>query len=190
MERCECRFKTNRDSTRALEGIEMNVTFRIPRELLRNVRLDLDRPHSFAWERVGFLAGRPGALGNKEVVILAQSYHPVGDDDYVESDLVGAMIGSAAIRKALQYAYTNQVSMFHIHQHAHFGRPTFSHTDLRESAVFVPDFWHVCPSHPHGAIVLSKDLAVGLCWYPGVRIPKPIGEIVIVGAPMEVILNA
>jgi hypothetical protein len=168
----------------------MNVVFRISRDLLRIVQRDLARPHLFASERVGFLACRPGALGHDEVLILAESFHSIADDDYVESKLVGAMMGSAAIRKALQIAYSDRMSMFHIHMHEHFGRPSFSSVDLRESAVFVPDFWHVCPSHPHGALVLSKDSAAGLCWYPGARHPLPIGEIVIVGAPMEVISNA
>ena len=148
------------------------------------------RLHRFASERVGFLACRPGALGHDEVVILAQSFHPIADDDYVESDSVGAMMGSAAIRKALQISYSDRMSMFHVHIHEHVGQPGFSPVDLRESAVFVPDFWHVCPSHPHGALVLSKDSARGLCWYPGIRHPLPIGEIVVVGAPMEVISYA
>jgi hypothetical protein len=190
MERRQCQFETDRDSPRALEGVAMNVVFKISRELLEIVRRDLARPHDFAWERVGFLAGRPGALGPNKVVILAQSYHPVANEDYVEDNSVGAMMGSAAIRKGLQYAYANQVSMFHIHQHEHFGAPRFSPIDIRESAIFVPDFWHVCPSYTHGAIVLSKDLAVGLCWYPGILNSIPIREFVVVGAPMEVIAYA
>jgi hypothetical protein len=168
----------------------MNVVFRISRDLLKIVQRDLVRPHRFASERVGFLACRPGALGHDEVVILAQRFNSIADEDYVESDLVGAMMGSAAIRKALQIAHSDRMSMFHVHMHEHFGRPSFSSVDLRESAMFVPDFWHVSPLHPHGALVLSKDSAMGLCWYPEVRHPLPIGEIVVVGTPMEVISNA
>ena len=168
----------------------MNIVFRISRDLLKIVRRDLARPHPFASERVGFLVCRLGSVGHHEVVILAQSFQSIADDDYVESDSVGAMMGSAAIRKALQIAYSDRTSMFHVHMHEHFGQPGFSLVDLRESAVFVPDFWHVCPSHPHGALVLSKDSATGLCWYPGIRHPLPIGEIVVVGAPMEIIPNA
>lgn len=168
----------------------MNVVFRISRNLLQVVRHDLARPHRFASERVGFLACRPGALGANEVVILGQTFHSVADDDYVESDSVGAMMGTSAIRKALQLAYSNRLSMFHVHEHEHWGRPRFSSIDLRESAVFVPDFWHVSPLYPHGALVLSKDSVTGLCWYPGVKNPMPITEIVVVGAPMEVISYA
>jgi hypothetical protein len=151
----------------------MNVVFRISRDLFKSVQRDLVRPHRFASERGGFLVCRPGALAHGEIVILAQSFHSIADDDYVESNLVGAMMGSAAIRKALQIAYSDRMSMFHVHMHEHFGRPSFSSLDMRESAVFV----------------LSKDSATGLCWYPEVRHPLPIGEIVVVGAPMEVISN-
>lgn len=165
----------------------MRIVFKISRVLLNTVRSDLARPHPFAWERVGFLAGHPGAIGNREIVILAQSYYPVADADYVDTDSVGAMMGAGAIRKALQIGLSNRVSMFHVHMHEHVGKPQFSGVDLRESAVFMPDFWHVCSSHPHGALVLSKDSAAGLCWCPGSRHPLPIEEIVVVGSPMEVI---
>ena len=97
----------------------MNVVFRISRDLLRIVQRDLARPHLFASERVGFLACRPGALGHDEVLILAEIFHSIADDDYVESKLVGAMMGSAAIRKALQIAYSDRMSMFHVHMHEH-----------------------------------------------------------------------
>ena len=190
MERSECEFKAHGDFARSFEGVEMKIVFKISRTLLHTVRNDLARQHPFAWERVGFLGGNPGVLGHNEVVILAQSYHPVDDVDYVRADSVGAMMGSTAIRKALQIAYSNRMSMFHVHVHEHFGRPSFSHVDLQESAVFMPDFWHVCPSHPHGVLVLSKDSASGLCWYPGIRHPLLIEEIVVVGAPMEVISRA
>lgn len=166
------------------------MVFRISRELLQRVRSDLVRHHHFAWERVGFLGGRPGAMGHQEVVILAQDYYSVPDQDYVRSDSVGAMINSAAIRKALQVAYSNRLSIFHVHQHEHFGLPSFSRIDLQESARFMPNFWHVCPEYPHGTIVLSKDSATGLCWYPGVQKPVVLKEIGVVGAPMEVISNA
>lgn len=165
----------------------MRIVFKISRVLLNTVRSDLARPHPFAWERVGFLAGHPGVMSNGEIVILAQSYHPVADADYVDTDSVGAMMGAGAIRKALQIALSNRVSMFHVHMHEHVGVPRFSGVDLRESAVFMPDFWHVCSSHPHGALVLSRDSAAGLCWCPGSRHPLPIEEIVVVGSPMEVI---
>lgn len=48
--------------------------------------------------------------------------------------------------------------------HEHRGRPTFSPTDRREQLNFVPDFFKVRPQMPHGAVVLSHDMANGRLW--------------------------
>ena len=168
----------------------MTIIFKIPRELQIAVHRDLSRPHRFAWERVGFLSGRIGPLEWEGVVILAHGYHPVDDNDYIESEEASAMMGSAAIRKALQFAHSNQTSMFHVHRHVHLGKPWFSDLDLHESAKFVPDFWNVCPKLPHGALVLSMNSSAGMCWHPDDLAPLPITEVIVVGAPMEVISHA
>ncbi len=165
----------------------MKIILKITRNLLEIVQQDLSRPHLFALERVGFLSGRVGTWGEAGLVIPIHGYQPIADADYQEDDSVGAMMASPAIRKALQFAYTHKVAMFHVHRHEHRGRPAFSCVDLRENAKFIPDFWHVCPSHPHGALLLSLDSALGMCWCPTLTSPIPITEIVIVGAPMEVL---
>jgi hypothetical protein len=85
----------------------------------------------------------------------------------------------------MQFALTNDASMFHVHVHEHVGIPWFSRTDLRESRKFVPDFWNVRPNLPHGVIVLSADAAAGLCWYPGREKPISISHITAVGRPMR-----
>lgn len=162
----------------------MNVQFKILSRLADNIRLDLERPHAFAAERVGFISCRAGRV-NDGLVLLAHQYHPVEDGDYVDNPHVGAMMGSAAIRKALQYAYTNEVGMFHVHQHPHAGLPGFSRLDAKEISKFAPDFFHVRPAMPHGAIVLSLDSAYGLCWMPTTAKPILINEYVFVGSPMR-----
>jgi hypothetical protein len=161
----------------------MRVRFKILTTLLEAVRNDLLRPHPFAAERVGFLSCR-GASSSAGLVILVHSYHPVADLDYVDDRTVGAMMGPAAIRKALQLAYRDEVSIFHVHKHDHPGRTSFSSVDSRESAKFVPDFWNVQSELPHGAIVLSRDSAYGLCWHPGSPKPLPITEFTFVGQPI------
>jgi len=50
------------------------------------------------------------------------------------------MMGPAAIRKALQFAYKSDVAMFHVHIMTITGPPWFSDIDLRETNNFVPDF--------------------------------------------------
>jgi hypothetical protein len=168
----------------------MRIRFKMTEQLLLEVRKDLLRPHPFAAERVGFLAGRVGSLVPSGLIVLAHSYHAVEDEDYLDHPGAGATINSAAMRKALQFAYQNNTAMFHVHMHTHVGLPSFSLIDETESAQFVPDFWHVQPQIPHGAIILSLDSAVGKCWCPRIREPKPIREFVFVGWRVRSVWNA
>jgi hypothetical protein len=163
------------------------IIFRARRDLLAAVREDLHRPHPFAAERVGFLICRAGRLADGGIVVLATSYDPVADDDYLDDPSVGAMMGPAAIRAAMQRAYNGGVEdlgLFHVHMHGHYGRTKFSGIDDRESRKFVPDFFNVAPGMPHGAIVLSLDQAVGLCWPAPGAVPIPIDRFASVGAPL------
>lgn len=165
----------------------MRVAFKITRALLGKVLDDLHRSHSFAAERVGFLLCRVGALKPSGWVVLAHDFQPVADEDYLRDRTVGAMMGPAAIRKAMQVAFSNEVCMFHVHLHDRHGQPWFSGIDLRETLKFVPDFWHVRPQLVHGAVVLSLDSAAGLCWHPRYSRPFRFSDISIVGAPMSVV---
>ena len=135
----------------------------MPNSFLHTVRRDLARLHSFAAERVGFISVRAAsARGN--LLLLAEAYHQVADNDYLDDATVGAMMGQEAIRKALNVALLQSVGMFHVHMHGHLGRPGFSNTDLREQIKFVPDFFKIHRRTPHGAIVLSHDRATGRVW--------------------------
>ncbi len=164
----------------------MKVEFKIPTGLVHEIRTDLARPHAYAAERVGFIHCRVAAIRDG-IIVIGEGYRPVEDEDYLDDATVGAMIGAGAIRKALQFAYQNRVSMFHIHMHEHSGRPWFSRVDLRENAKFVPDFWNVRPEFPHGALVLSLDSFNGLCWVPDQQKPFRISKFSIVGAPLRII---
>jgi hypothetical protein len=163
----------------------MKVILKITEKLLHDVIKDLNRPHAFALERVGFLLCRPEGLPNGGLAIFAGEFHSVADEDYLDDQTSGAVMGSDAIRKALQVSYNKNASMFHVHIHEHKGKPCFSTTDKNETSQFVPDFWHVQPSLPHGAIVLSKDSAFGQCWIPDKEKPREITEFISVGVPIR-----
>lgn len=165
----------------------MKASFRLTNELLAQIHDNLSKPHPFAAERVGFISCTAANGPDGGLILLAQMFHPVADDHYIDAPKVGAMMGSAAIRTALQYAYQNPVSMFHVHRHEHRGRPKFSPIDRRESARFVPDFWKVRPGRPHGALVLSLDSVTGLCWYPNKQEPLFIESFSVVGRPTTTI---
>lgn len=161
----------------------MKYGFRITHELLSQIHADLSRPHRFAFERVGFIRCQVGIHGDR-CVVLAESYQPIEDDDYLESDTMGALMGPAAIRKALQEAYRGGFSMFHVHRHDHHGVPEFSRVDVQENAKFVPDFWKVAPTRPHGAIVLSWNAATGAAWDPVLLTPIPLSDITSIGSTL------
>ncbi len=141
----------------------MNVIFRCTDQFLREARRDLSRPHAFAAERVAFTSIRAAATQDS-LVLLAEGYHPVADQDYLHDPTVGAMMNQEAIRKSLDIALLQQAGMIHVHMHEHMGRPVFSRTDRREQLKFVPDFFKVRPQMPHGAVVVSHNMAAGLIW--------------------------
>lgn len=162
----------------------MNIRFKITTALLKEIRFDLRRSHDFAYERVGFiLAGL--ARSARGVLVLAHTYRPVADEDYLPDQTVGAMMGADAIRKAMEWALIGGAAIFHVHTHGGHGIPRFSCIDLRENAKFVPDFLKVAPGKIHGAVVLSDVAATGLYWTSADRSPARIDEFLEVGSPMR-----
>lgn len=162
----------------------MKIVFRTTESFMAHVRTDLIRTHAFAAERVGFITVR-AAQGHEHLVLLAQDYHPVADGDYVDDPSVGAMIGQEALRKALEIALLNPIGIFHVHMHTFPGRVWFSRTDLSEQLRFVPDFFKVRPSMPHGAIVLSPNSVAGRAWLSPSQI-VPITEFNVVDSQIKV----
>ena len=78
----------------------MKIHFRITGDLMLTITSDLSREHAFAYERVGFIS-----VGFAEcsdgILILAQDYHPVADENYILTEEMGALINSEAIRDAM-----------------------------------------------------------------------------------------
>ena len=162
----------------------MRVRFKMTTSLLSAIRADLRRPHDFAYERVGFILGGAARCASG-FLVLAREYRPVADDDYLPDESVGAMMGSEAIRKAMEWALMSHVSIFHVHSHGGRGVPGFSAIDADESAKFVPDFLKVAPELIHGAIVLSDDAAVGRFWVSGNGGAQGVSEFIEVGMPLR-----
>lgn len=162
----------------------MNIRFKITSALLATVRIDLRRPHSFAHERVGFIAAGLAA-SHEELLILAREYRPVRDDEYLRDTSVGAMMSAEAIRRARQWAMDERAAIFHVHTHGGRGIPGFSGVDTRENAKFIPNFVSIAPHSVHGAIVLSDTAAFGQVWL-GRNSPQPfIAKFSEVGMPIR-----
>jgi hypothetical protein len=167
----------------------MKSWLKITHRLLDEIRIDLRRPHRFAVERVGFVLCRFAHTPTRTLLILSCDYHPVADDDYIDDNHYGAVINSAAFRNAMQLAYSRSVGLFHVHLHEHTGRPVPSNTDMRETSAFVPDFFHVRPHLPHGALILSSDSLSGRVWRPDKQIPRAIDRFSIIGFPLSQITD-
>lgn len=159
--------------------MNMHIHFKALGNLVRVIREDLQRPHAHAAERVGFVSCRFGA-SEQGLLILAHGYHPVADEHYEYDPMVGARFSSAALRSAFQLALSNEVGIFHVHLHDHRGLPRPSSVDRREWAKFVPNFWHVQPDLPHGALLFSRDRLNGWCWYPREHTPLAISRFTLI----------
>lgn len=162
----------------------MSIEFRITRQMLDLVRADLSRPHGFAAERVGFVYCRFGRIGRRGLVVLAFGYEWIDDANYIDDRAFGAVINSTAFRGALGRALREAVGVFHIHMHNHPGTPSPSGADLRETAKFVPDFFHARPNLPHGALILSRDRLSGRVWFKKQGRPEAIENVRVVGSPL------
>ncbi len=162
----------------------MNIIFRAPTDFITSTRADLLRPHAFAHERVGFITIRAAATSDS-LLLLAQDYYRVADEDYVPDPSVGAMMGQEALRKALEIALLNKVGILHVHMHGFPGRLWFSRIDLREQLKFVPDFFKVRRNMPHGAVVLGPTAAAGRVWLAPTNVTR-ISEFNFVGPRIEI----
>ena len=95
---------------------------------------DLQRPHPFAFERIGFVLGRMGTSDGKVRAILLTRYLPVPDEHYLEDPNVGARLGAEAMTAAMQAVYQGRAAregIFHIHLHSRRGEPRMSRNPFR-----------------------------------------------------------
>lgn len=163
---------------------KIDIHFRIPQRLHRQMLDDLRRPHPFAFERVGFLYTTSVKMPDKTILIIATEYTPVEDTHYINDYSVGAKINSDAIRTAMQRSLKNQTGCFHVHIHDHRGKPTPSRTDIKSLPGVVESLCNIAPDEANGYLILSRD-----SFYAGVKVkgivrlqtPKIISAI---GKPM------
>lgn len=163
----------------------MMITLKIDGQMLDDVRRDLERPHFFAHERVGFLLAGVAAVPGGDLLVIVRDYLPVADEDYEAALGVGARIGSNAMRKAVQAAYRPPSVLLHIHTHGGRGRPGFSRVDLESAEEFVPGFFQSCPKMPHGLLVLSDEAVTGNLWLAPSSRPIAIHRFVRVDRPIS-----
>ena len=163
----------------------MKVRVRIPRALYVRIREDLARGHEFAYERVGFLSAKLSNQSGDEPLILFTDYYQVPDDQYIKDPHSGARVNSDAIREAMQRVLDAGDGQFHVHSHAHRGKPGFSSMDREETPRIVSSLQVASPSQAHGMLLLSGDYSIAHVWLPGSTEPAVAACVSIVGFPLE-----
>lgn len=159
--------------------------FRIPRALFEAMRADLSRPHEFSSERIGFLEVAAGTGEGQEHLLLAREYFSIPDHQYVRDPLVGARIGSAAVRWAIQRVLDSGRGLFHVHSHGGNGAPMFSATDISEQSRLVASFCSANRHLTHGMVVLSSDGANAWTWLPRAVAPTVVRAVSVIGYPFS-----
>ena len=165
----------------------MSARIRLLRPLYEHVLADLQRPHPFASERVGFLFARTGTAANHTLLIFLVDYLPVPDDQYLPAtDLaVGAEINSAAIRNIMQRVMRTGEGAFHTHLHEHPGHPRFSRIDMKDLPLLAQSFQHASPASAHGGFLFSTDDCMASIWLPGQSEPITAEKISVIGYPLQ-----
>jgi hypothetical protein len=167
------------------KNINPYIIFRIPEKLQIKILEDLRRPHGHASERVGFVFTKSKWLDKKTVLIIATSYQPVADEDYIEDKSVGAKIGSNAIRTAMQSMFNDKSGCFHVHLHDHNGIPAASGIDSEGLPGVVESLSNISGDQATGFLILSKDNFFSAIQLPNYAKLKAADVISVVGFPMQ-----
>ena len=157
--------------------------------LYQQILQDLQRPHPFAEERIGFVLGRLGTSAGRAQSILLTRYLAIPDNHYLDDSTVGARIGPEAMTAAMQAVHSGRKSgegIFHIHLHASNGRTGMSLTDRREIPPLIPGFQGVGRKAAHGIIILSLNHGTGWVWPPDAPSPVQVETLSVIGTPIRV----
>lgn len=160
----------------------MNPQIKISSELLEKMLRDLERPHPFAFERVGFFSCSQ-VLDSPGPILLCHEYHPVPDNDYLEDETCGARIGGAAIQTAMQRILDNGFAQLWVHTHGRTFPTRPSRHDRKEAPNVVRSLTNVDSSLCHGWAVLSERQATGQVHLPGHGLVE-VNKLTVLGWPM------
>lgn len=164
----------------------MLTHIKIIKSVYDGMRADLNRPHPFAYERVGFIFAKKDTTDKNTILLIATDYYPIPDTQYIDDSNVGAKINSAAIRSVMERAYSTHECILHVHQHEHLGPPRFSKVDRIGYNQMIPSFHNLGGSSVHGALIFSMDNAAGLIWTSKENAPCHVNKLSIVGYPIAI----
>lgn len=127
--------------------------------LFEKVIQDLSRPHSFAFERVGYLFG-----GIQDETLRLDDWLSFDDSHYEENDDVGARIGVEGMTYLMKKAFVEKKHFFHTHLHDFQDIPTFSGIDLKSLLEVTPSLFDFSGKETHGAILIGREKSKLVWW--------------------------
>lgn len=163
----------------------MLIHLKLPRALHDRMLHDLERPHAFAYERVGFLFVVKETLGPGNLLLLGAEYQAVRDENYIDDPDVGAKINSAAIRSVMERAMACGYGIIHLHLHEKMYSSAFSKTDRIEFNRLIHSFHHIGGGAVHGAAVLSGTRFTAYALFRKGEPAVQVSRLSIVGYPLS-----
>jgi hypothetical protein len=163
----------------------MLIQLKITRALHDTLIHDLERPHSFAYERVGFLLIKRGTMDADILLLLGGEYLAVKDENYIDDPDVGAKINSAAIRSVMERAMAGGYGIIHVHLHDKLIGSAFSKTDRHEFKKLVPSFHNIGGGAVHGAAVFSGNCFTAFVQLRKDADPIEVSRVSVVGYPIS-----
>jgi len=127
--------------------------------LFDEITQDLIRPHSFAFERVGYVLGEI-----KNGVLVLNEWMKFEDFFYEQNDEVGARIGGEGMTYLVKKVFSSRKHFFHTHLHDFQDIPTFSDVDMRSLLEVTPSLFDFSGLGPHGALLIGRG-ASRLIWW-------------------------
>jgi hypothetical protein len=138
----------------------MSPLVKIPRSLLIAALADLERPHPFALERLGFFSFKQ-SLDARLPLLLCHEYHPIPDNQYVRDPSCAARINGAAIQAAMGRSFRTLSGQMWVHSHSRHGCPSPSPTDHHEGPRVAQSCANAQPKALQAWAVLSEDGIAG-----------------------------
>jgi len=157
------------------------IQLRMPQSIHQEMRSDLRRSHTFAFERIGYIFTKPAG----ESVLVATGYQAIPDEFYIADNSVGARIDHRAIVLAMKRADGNKAGILHTHIHNKRGLPIFSRDDRADHPNLLRSFRNAAPGMTHGFLLLSGDKMLARVWLPQQESPIDIFRYTIVDLPLS-----
>lgn len=137
------------------------MKLRISDKLILKAYEDVSRPHSCAFERVGYFSGQDS---NSMSELSISNWLGFEDEMYEDSPEVGARIGRKGMKFLMSQALRTQHSYIHFHLHEFQRSPEFSYVDLKSINEIIPALFRFSKAKIHGALIMGSEEYTSILW--------------------------